>query len=309
MRLCHTKDFRMQNMLYGRMVMCLVFCSVIASAPCYAAEVQPIGNSIVWVKDFAAAVKQAKADGKMIMVDCWSEQCPWCEVLDRTTLADKNVVEASRRFVNVKVNGDKSREFMSRYRIAGYPTILFLDGDSRELYRAVGMQPSELFAPIMNDVAAGRNPDKVIAELIAHPPEDAPSLWRLVHHFLGQRDRTAVFALLEKLWRLPPEQVADRSIIAEMLGSLYLQSGRTAEFGRLLADVEKLTDKSMKPTALRLKLSQTIQVERDYTSALTIVDELIAMVQNEQERKQLQTLRDNLNQELLQSNHSDVQQP
>jgi len=291
------------------MVMCLVFCSAIASAPCHAAEVQPIGNSIVWVKDFAAAVKQAKAENKMIMVDCWSEQCTWCKVFDTTTLADKKVVEASRRFVNVKVNGDKSREFMSRYRIAGYPTTLFLDGDGRELYRAVGMQPPGLFAPIMNDVAAGRNPDKVIAELIAHPPEDAPSLWRLVHYFLGQRDRPAVFAPLEKLWQLPPEQVANRNMVAETLGALYLQSGRTAELDRLAADVEKLADKSMKRTALRLRLLQTIQVERDYTSALTIVEELIATVQDEQERKQLQTLRDNLNQQLLQSDSSDVQQP
>jgi len=290
----------MRNMLFGRTVMCLAFCCIVVSAPCCAAEVQPEGSSIVWVKDFGAAVKQAKADGKVIMVDCWTDWCTWCKVLDRTTLSDKKVIEASRRFVNVKVNGDKSREFVQHYRVTGYPVILFLDGDGKEVYRVMGMRQPELFAPIMNDVAAGRNPDKVIAELIASPPDDAPSLWRLVYHFLGGRDRIAALAPIEKLWRLPADQVADRDKVAGTLGALYLQSGRTEKFETLLAEVEKLTDKSMKRTALTLKLSRATQVRSDYTEALAITDELIAITEDEQERKQLELMKDDLSRHMSQ---------
>ena len=272
----------MGKMSYGRTVLYMAFCCMLVSAPCYAAEAQPNKSSIVWVKDFAAAVKQAKAENKIIMVDCWAEWCTWCKVLENTTLADKNVVETSRRFVNVKVNGDRSREFVSKYRVTGYPAILFLDGDGREVYRVMGMQSPQLFAPIMADVAAGRNPDKVLAKLIASPPDDAPSLWRLVYHLLEGGQQAAIVTPLEKLWRLPADQVADRDKVAGTLGALYLQSGRTEKFETLLADVEKLTDKSMQRTALTMKLSLATQVRSDYTEALAITDELIAITEDEQ---------------------------
>ncbi len=294
----------MENMLYGRTVLCLAFCCVLISAPCCAAEGQPESGSIVWVKDYATATKQAKAENKIIVIDCWTDWCTWCKVLDKTTLSDKRVIHESRRFVNVKVNGDQSSNFVKKYRITGYPTILFLDGDGREVYRVTGMQPPELFAPIMNDVAAGRNPDKVIAKLVASPPDDAPSLWRLVYHLLGGRDRTSLITPLEKLWRLPAGQVADRDQVAETLGTLYLQSGRTDKFETLLADVQKLTDKSMRHTALRMKLSHATQVRSDYADALAITDELIAITEDEQQRKQLEAMRDSLSQHLSQLEQS-----
>jgi thioredoxin-like negative regulator of GroEL len=297
----------MVKMLYGRPGLYLAFCCVLVAAPCCAAEAQPAGGSIVWVKDFAAATKQAKAENKIIMVDCWTDWCKWCKVLDTTTFRDESVVRESRRLVNVKVNGDQSREFVSKYRVTGYPAILFLDRDGREVYRVMGMQSPELFAPIMNDVAAGRNPDKVIAGLIASPPDDAPSLWRLVYHFFQTGQQTAVITPLEKLWRLPADQVADRNNVAGSLGVIYLQSGRMDKLETLLADIDKLDDKNMKETAIRMKLSRATQVRGDYEEALALTDELIAITEDEQERQQLKSMKERLSQHLSQTGRNSAQ--
>ena len=106
-------------------------------------------KEIKWGHDFTKASKEAGKAGKPIMVDFYTDWCGWCKRLDRDTYSDSRVVDESAKFVCVKVNGDKYRNIVRKYRIDGYPTIIFFDKKTKELGRIVGYRNADDFLAAM----------------------------------------------------------------------------------------------------------------------------------------------------------------
>jgi len=258
------------------LIVCFAACSSVRADDSAAEQ-----KSIEWVESLDVAFERAAADGKIIMVDCYTDWCKWCKVLETTTLVDKDVVEASRRFVNVKVDGETHADFVRKYKVDGYPLVLFLDSDGKEVYRV-----------------DGKNPDQVIAELVASTPEDAPSLWRLVHHYMFSNNQSAAEPLLEKLLNRPTVDFDDREQAAKYLATLYLQSDRPEKFDSLVEQLEKEPDPRIRRVALKFKLAEALQFRNDYELAVTVARQLIEVTEDEQERSELEKLVDSLNEQL-----------
>ncbi|MBL8843139.1 MAG: thioredoxin family protein [Planctomycetes bacterium] len=132
----------------------------LAAAPANAAvalpSVEPVPTTAVaatlgdeWLTDFAAAKKQAKADGKVILADfTGSDWCGWCIKLHEEVFstkefaawATKNVVLLEVDFPQNKPQSDElkkqNKALQATYKIEGYPTIVFLDGDGKEVGRS-----------------------------------------------------------------------------------------------------------------------------------------------------------------------------
>jgi thiol:disulfide interchange protein len=90
---------------------------------------------------FAEALKQAKKENKLVMVDYYTTWCGWCKVLDKKTYSNKDVGEyANANMISLKVDAEKGEgvELVRRSSIQGYPTIIFYDGDGKEVSRVVG---------------------------------------------------------------------------------------------------------------------------------------------------------------------------
>ena len=75
-------------------------------------------DPIPWARNFAAARKQARAKGKLIMVDFSTETCGWCKRLDSEVFPKPAVAEAMRPFVPVKVDAEdgEGRPLVERYQ-------------------------------------------------------------------------------------------------------------------------------------------------------------------------------------------------
>ncbi len=89
-------------------------------------------------KDFAAALASAKASGKHLFVDFETTWCGPCKLMDQWVYTAADVVAAAKDVVAVKLDGDEQRERVKRFEVAGYPTMLIVDGDGKVLRRAVG---------------------------------------------------------------------------------------------------------------------------------------------------------------------------
>jgi len=89
--------------------------------------------------DLAAALAQAKASGRRVIVDVGGEWCSWCHVLDRF-FAGNAELDALRRsgYVWLKVNWSRENEnraFLARWpKVAGYPHLFVLDADGTLLH-------------------------------------------------------------------------------------------------------------------------------------------------------------------------------
>ena len=89
--------------------------------------------------DVATAAKQAKAQGKRVLVDVGGEWCSWCHILDRFVAANADIrALRDANYVWVKVNWSKENKneaLLSRWpKINGYPHFFVLDADGKLLH-------------------------------------------------------------------------------------------------------------------------------------------------------------------------------
>lgn len=125
----------------------------IYSALLLAALVLAVHAEPKWQTNLEAAKAQAKKDGKALLLDfTGSDWCGFCIRLKKAvwdkpefaTYADKNLVLVELDFPNKKKlpedlqkQNDSLRE---KYKIEGYPTVVVLNADGKELGRLEGYE-------------------------------------------------------------------------------------------------------------------------------------------------------------------------
>ena len=90
--------------------------------------------------DFAAALVAAKAQGKRVFVDVQTTWCGPCKQMEHLVYTAQAVVDAAKDVISVQLDGDVARDFVKRYQVTGYPTMLLLDAEGAVLRRVTGYQ-------------------------------------------------------------------------------------------------------------------------------------------------------------------------
>ncbi|MGD1149043.1 MAG: thioredoxin family protein [Thermoanaerobaculaceae bacterium] len=106
--------------------------------------------ALPWERDLPTALARAGSEKKIVMVDFYTDWCGWCRQFDQGTLSDANVQRALEGVVSVRLNAEKDgREAAERFRVDGYPTILFLDARGGEVGRTRGyLEPGPFLAEL-----------------------------------------------------------------------------------------------------------------------------------------------------------------
>lgn len=108
------------------------------------------GIEFVQEQPFAQILEKAKAEGKLIFMDCFTTWCGPCKRLSAQTFPDPSVGSMfNERFINVKMDMEKGEgpELSARFGVRAYPTLLWIDGDGNVKHRAMGyMEPEGLIA-------------------------------------------------------------------------------------------------------------------------------------------------------------------
>ncbi|MEE8359851.1 MAG: thioredoxin family protein [Candidatus Omnitrophota bacterium] len=108
-------------------------------------------SKINWIDDYGRGIARAKSAGKPVMIDFYTDWCGWCKKLDSDTYKDKEVLLLSMRFICIKIDGDDRKDLVKKYKVRGYPTILFLGPDGKEIGRLPGFLPARPFAQQMKN--------------------------------------------------------------------------------------------------------------------------------------------------------------
>jgi len=104
-----------------------------------------------WLTDFSKAQAQAKSEKKMVLMDFnGSDWCPPCKALRKNVLnsqafldfAKDNLVLVDVDFPHAKVQTEElkhaNKALSSQFKIEGYPTVIVLSSDGKELKKMVG---------------------------------------------------------------------------------------------------------------------------------------------------------------------------
>jgi thiol:disulfide interchange protein len=105
------------------------------------AALKPTDNnlkSITWLTSYDKALETAKASNKPVMIDFYADWCTACKYLDKNIYTAPDVIKKSKTFINLKIDSDKDTEVAARYKVYALPTLIFLDGNGKVLWRLEG---------------------------------------------------------------------------------------------------------------------------------------------------------------------------
>lgn len=123
---------------------------------------EPAGP-MTWLTDLPKAMQQAKAEKKLVLIDfTGSDWCQPCMLLKKNVLATKKFQEyADKKLVLVEVDFPQShplpdslklanQALAEKYKVQGYPTVILMDAEGKELNRSLGYDGSKPAAYIEN---------------------------------------------------------------------------------------------------------------------------------------------------------------
>ena len=109
-------------------------------------------KQIKGVEGLNAALAEAKAQNKAVMLDFYADWCVSCKEMEVLTFSDSAVQQALAGVVllqaDVTPNDDKDRALYKHFGIIGPPSIMFFNRDGKELknFRTIGYMKAEKFA-------------------------------------------------------------------------------------------------------------------------------------------------------------------
>ena len=174
---------------------------------------------------------KAKAENKIVMIDFFTDWCKWCVELDKKVYTNDEVSGyANKHQVNWKLDAEKGEgvDLAKKYGISGYPTIVFVDADGKEIDRIVGYYPAKDFLKMMKDFNEGKNTIGSLKKILNKNPDDPEANYKLAEKKINNENKPDEGkTLLYKVIKADPENKTGYKEQAEFM--LASMSGKTDE--------------------------------------------------------------------------------
>lgn len=104
---------------------------------------------------FDEGLKAAKAENKLLFVDCYTQWCGPCKMMANTVFPDSTLgAWMNSKFVCMKIDMEKGEgpELMKRYDVNAFPTFLVLNHEGKLQGRTVGGMSADKFSHVIDSV-------------------------------------------------------------------------------------------------------------------------------------------------------------
>ncbi len=145
----------------------------------------------------ARAFSEAKQRKVPVLISFFGVWCPPCNEMEETVYESTGFLEKAKNFVLLKLDVDAVASFKlkDKYKVGGYPTIVFTTPKGDELYRVVGYRAPAEFMRVMGLVLSAGNRDFSAA----CQSKDAEDLWRCAVISQERGKKAAAEAAYKKL--------------------------------------------------------------------------------------------------------------
>ncbi|MGQ0620860.1 MAG: DUF255 domain-containing protein [Panacagrimonas sp.] len=126
-------------------------------------------DGIQWRAWNAESFALAKAQNKPVFLYLEAVWCHWCHVMQDQTFSKVEVQKRlARDFIVVRVDHDAAPGLANRYRDYGWPALVFLSADGKDLVKRAGYIEPEGFANLLDAIVRDPTPER--ASLVSAPP-------------------------------------------------------------------------------------------------------------------------------------------
>lgn len=97
---------------------------------------------------FAEAVVQAKAEKKMVFLDCYTSWCGPCKMMARDIFPQKKVGDfMNSKFICIKIDMEKGEgpSLTQKFQVSAFPTFIIFNSDAQEIGRFLGGSDADGF--------------------------------------------------------------------------------------------------------------------------------------------------------------------
>jgi len=239
-------------------------------------------DKVAWRSDYQAARKESQEKNKPLVIDFYTDACPWCVRMDTTTFVEPQIVAVlNEKFIPLKIHGGNEKKLAEALQIASFPTTVFASSDGKILGTEVGYREPARFSELLQRLGASQNtPDWMLRDL------------NLAQKWMGQGEfGRAIYAL-----KAIADEGKGRTVGTDAVRMLALIEGKAAE---RLVKAKEMQDQG-KGTESVAYLTETIamfpgiQASRDATDMLTAFAKAqAANVQTAEQKNAARTKRAN----------------
>lgn len=120
--------------------------------------------SIEYVEGYEAGARRATASRLPQLLVFRASWCRWSREITRGPLSDPVLVARSRRFVCVTIDADRDAVTCSDFGVTAFPTVVVIDAEGQERYRATGAEAAVDLAATLEQVLGGTGGGRVAVE-------------------------------------------------------------------------------------------------------------------------------------------------
>lgn len=157
------------------------------------------GVRFTTITTWQQALDRAKAEGKPIFLDAYTDWCGWCKVMDRETFSDSAVAAImNASFVNVKMEMETGEgvDVAMKYRISGFPTFMVFSPDGVPTYKTFGYRAPADWLPMLD---AMRDPTRALKQAGVTPVLKLPfPAWHRASFEKGKARKQPEAAVVQK---------------------------------------------------------------------------------------------------------------
>jgi thiol-disulfide isomerase/thioredoxin len=204
-----------------------------------------------------AAFDAAKAANKPVFLYWGAKWCPPCQQLKSSVFLRSDFIEKSKEFVTVHLDGDDpgAQQWGEKFHVVGYPTVVILRADHKEILRISGGMDLSLYADLLDIALSDVKPMEDVLAAV-HGSGAAPS------H--GDCQRLAYNA-----WDLGDYSEAQRASLAADLAHAATQCGNLNSIERARLTIASAALKQTPET-----VTQVIGIVGDPSVAPRVADAL-----------------------------------
>ncbi|PCJ65593.1 MAG: hypothetical protein COA58_09300 [Bacteroidetes bacterium] len=125
-------------------------------------------GKINWV-DFNTGFALAQNEGKIAIIDCYTEWCGWCKVMDKKTFTNQRVIDRiNEKYVAIKFNPELPGKYnigatdsvsgrqllmgLSNNKPSGYPTFFYFVPQNKKMFQVAGYKDVKDLIEILDNV-------------------------------------------------------------------------------------------------------------------------------------------------------------